>query len=290
MGSGGAMPPPTSISVDVGNRDRHMGISLVSTDEIQVNPYQPRREFDEQALEDLSHSVIANGIIQPLVVRKNSSGGYQLIAGERRLRAAKLAGLKQVPVVIRKSTDREALELALVENVQRQDLNCVDEALAYSQLLQDFSLTQDEVARRVGKDRATVANHLRLLKLPDVIINDLKQQKLSFGHGKVLLGLEETEHRLRLREEILQNQLSVREAEVRADSLKTDKNQIDKDEAPSPMEVQSPLKSRLANLSQDLTRQWSARIEVKGSERRGKIVVHYTSRQELDRLIEAMQN
>ncbi len=169
----------TAVSPDTGNRDRHPGISLAAVDDIQANHYQPRHDFDEQALAELAQSIEANGIIQPLVVRKGVTGGYQLIAGERRLRAAKLAGLKQVPVVIRRSTDREALELALVENIQRQNLNCIDEALAYLQLMEEFALTQEEVAKRVGKERATVGNTVRLLKLPQAIIDDLKKQILS---------------------------------------------------------------------------------------------------------------
>ena len=132
---------PLPVVGDLANKDRHPGISVIGVEEIITNPYQPRRDFEDEPLEELAQSIRANGIIQPLVVRK-SAQGYELIAGERRLRAAKKAGLKQVPIVIRKSTDRESLELALVENIQRQNLNCIDEALAYFQLMQDFQLTQ----------------------------------------------------------------------------------------------------------------------------------------------------
>lgn len=196
--------PLTPSASETPNRDRHMGISMAGVDEIQVNHFQPRREFDELSLKELAQSIRTSGIIQPLVVRKTAKDGFELIAGERRLRAAKLAGLKQVPVVIRRSTDRETLELALVENIQRQNLNCVDEALAYFQLIQEFSLTQEEVSDRVGKDRATVANYLRLLRLPETILDDLKKQILTFGHGKALLGLEDADMRLRARVQILQ--------------------------------------------------------------------------------------
>lgn len=276
---------------ELGNRDRHPGISLAVLDEIQVNQYQPRRDFDHQALEELAQSIRSNGIIQPLVVRKTPQGQYQLIAGERRLRAAKLAGLKQVPVVIRRSTDREALELALIENIQRQDLNCIDEALAYFQLIQDFSLTQEEVAQRLGKERATVANHLRLLRLPDAIIDDLKRQILTFGHGKALLSLEDTDQRLRVRAQIIEKHLSVRETENLVHQLK--EGTVIDPEAASPSASKKPLtqvQARFQTICQDLTRYWSARVEVKGSEKRGKITIHYGSRQELDRLLEAMQN
>ena len=303
LSGAGVTPPPSppgvsnpidtvaAASAEMPNRDRHPGISIAGVDEIIANEYQPRRDFDDQALEELAQSIRSNGIIQPLVVRKGVQG-YMLIAGERRLRAAKLAGLKQVPIVIRKSTDREALELALIENIQRQNLNCIDEALAYFQLLQDFSLTQEEVAVRVGKDRATVANYLRLLRLPEAIIDDLKRQILSFGHGKALLSVDDNDVRLRARKEVVEKKLSVRDTEALIDQLKKGTSlQAASAGAPSTVTgVLSPLKARLNNIAQDLTRLWSARIEIKGSEKRGKIVLHYSSRQELDRMLGAMQN
>lgn len=274
---------------ELANRDRHPGISLANVDEIIVNQYQPRRDFDDAALEELAQSIRANGIIQPLVVRKTAQG-YQLIAGERRLRASKLAGLKQVPIVIRKSTDREALELALIENIQRQNLNCIDEALAYFQLLQDFSLTQEEVATRVGKDRATVANYLRLLRLPEAIIDDLKRGILSFGHGKALLSVDDNDIRLRARQQIVERRLSVRDAEALVDLLKRQAKGESPAQNAAPQQAFTPVQARLNNLAQELTRQMSTKVEIKGSERRGKIVLHYASRQELDRILASMQN
>lgn len=281
--------PATTVQQQEISRDRHPGISLAIVDEIHANPYQPRRDFDDAALEELSQSIRANGIIQPLVVRKRPQGGYELIAGERRLRAAKLAGVKHVPIVIRRTTDRESLELALVENIQRQDLNCIDTALALSQLIQDFSMTQEEAAVRVGKDRATVANHIRLLRLPEAIIDDLKRGILTFGHGKALLAIEDNDARLQIRAQVIEKRLSVRDTESLVDQLK----QAGNTPAGKPniaTEVLSPLKARMAALAQELTRHWSTRVEVRGSERRGKIVIHYSSRQELDRVLEAMKN
>ena len=273
------------------NKDRIPGIAMANIDDIQVNQYQPRRDFDEQALDELAQSIRANGIIQPLVVRKTSTGTYELIAGERRLRASKIVGLKQVPIVIRRSTDREALELALIENIQRQNLNCVDEALAYFQLIEDFALTQEEVAVRVGKERATVANFLRLLRLPQEILGDLKAGQLSLGHGKALLSLEDPALRLRARSQIIEKQLSVRDAEKLVEQMKqaaAEGNPVP--EAAKSSQSLSPVKSRLLNIGQELCRRWSTKVEVKGSERRGKIVIHYASRQELERLIENMHN
>ncbi len=287
-GAVAAGPATTVQQQEMGSRDRHMGISMCNVEDIIPNPYQPRRDFDEQALEELVQSIRSNGIIQPLVVRKNAQGEYQLIAGERRLRAAKKAELKQVPVVIRKSTDREALEIALIENIQRQDLNCIDEALAYLQLIQDFSLTQEEIAERVGKDRATVANSLRLLRLPEAIIEDLKRQILSFGHGKALLSLEDNEAKLKLRARIIEEKLSVRATEALVEAFKesriTDKNATGVDSL-----INTPLKNRFLTLGQELTRLWSAKVIFKGGEVRGKIVIQYSSREELDRLVDTMQ-
>ncbi len=281
----------TTFQAEASNRDRHLGISLAGLDEIVVSPYQPRRDFDQAAIEELAQSIRANGLIQPLVVRKTAQG-YELIAGERRLRASRLAGLKAVPIVIRRATDREALELALIENIQRQDLNCVDTALAYLQLVQDFALTQEEVALRVGKDRATVANHLRLLRLPEAVIDDLRRQILTFGHGKVLLSLDGEDLRLEVRKQIVERHLSVRETEALADELK--KERLGATKAATDLKpaanVLTSVASRLASIAQDLTRQWSARVEVRGTERRGKITLHYASASELERILGAMQN
>lgn len=289
----GAIPPSPAISENMEgsvNRDRHPGISLLKIDEIQINPYQPRREFDELALQELAQSIQSNGIIQPLVVRKMPNGSYQLIAGERRLRAARRAGVQQVPIVIRKSTDRESLELALIENIQRQNLNCIDEALAYFQLTEEFQLTQEEVARQVGKDRATVANHLRLLRLPEAIIDDLKKGALSFGHGKALLSVEDHELRLRARAVIVEKRLSVRDSESLIEEMKQETATQAGTQPLNNIKKQSPLAQRLQQISHDLTHTYSAKVKVQGNENKGKIVIHYSSRQELDRLLDTMQN
>lgn len=289
--TGAVAAGPAVPVADSGNRDRHPGISLALIEEIVANHYQPRHDFNDQSLEELAQSIRVNGVIQPLVVRK-ASKGYELIAGERRLRAAKLAGLRQVPVVIRRSTDREALELALIENIQREDLNCIDTALAYQQLAEEFSLTQEEVARRVGKDRASVSNHLRLLKLPDAIVSDLRKQVLSFGHGKALLGLEDSESRLKVRASILEGKLSVRDAEALVEQIK--RGAVAADYSPGPLAqsagaaASGPIQSRLNNLTQEMTRQYSTKVEIKGNEQKGKIVFNYASRAELDRLLDQL--
>jgi len=271
----------------VGNQERLAGITLLPIEDLEVNAYQPRRSFDDETLAELSQSIKTNGVIQPLVVRRTSQG-YQLIAGERRLRASRLAGLKQVPVVVRRSTDREALEMALIENIQRENLNCIDEALAYQQLMEEFQLTQEEAALRVGKERASVANYLRLLRLPEAVIDDLKKGALSFGHGKALLMLEDQDGRLELRKRIIESKLSVRQAEAEAQAIK--QRAVGQSPAAASVTPADPVQQRLASLSQDLTRRWSARVEVKGSRKKGKILIHYAGAEQLERILSAMQN
>ena len=183
-----------------------------SIDFIHPNPHQPRKTFDEKELAELSDSIRENGIIQPLIVSKTDRG-FDLIAGERRLKAAKLAGLEKVPVVVKRVTDREKMVMAIVENVQRSDLNCVEEAFAYYKLMDDFNLTQEDVAQRLGKERSSVANYLRLLKLPREVIDILRNKKLSFGHGKVLAAFKDTDQVVSLATRAAKEQLSVRELE-----------------------------------------------------------------------------
>lgn len=296
-----AMPHSTGGASSVGNamlnaapntaslsRDRVPGISMASIDEIKINSYQPRHDFDTKAIEELAQSIRESGLIQPLIVRKAQVSGYELIAGERRLRASKLAGLKQVPIVIRKSTDREALELAIIENVQRQDLNPMDEAMAYHQLGEEFHLTQEEIARRVGKERSSIANHLRLLKLPDSVQRRLRSGALSLGHAKVILGLESTEAQTQLADRIVAESLSVRAAERALEEARARAAQ--KDAPATPPAQMTPVKARLDALSLELTRRWSSRVQIKGTERKGKIVFQYANRNELERLIAALQN
>ncbi len=268
------------------NRDRHPGIAVISVDDIKANEFQPRRDFDEQALQELAQSIRENGLIQPLIVRKNGEH-FELIAGERRLRACKIAGLKMAPVVIRKSTDREALELAIVENIQREDLNCVDEGLAYFQLMQEFQLSQEELAKRMGKDRATIANALRILKLSDFILVELKKGNLSRGHAKALLAVEDTAEREKLAKEVLEKSLSVRQTEKTAQEKKqglalkgqplgqisSTGNKIDAD---------------LIKLTHGLTKRFMSKVEIKGTQKSGQIQIHYSSKDELNRIFASL--
>jgi len=182
---------------------------MISVDQIKTNPNQPRKIFKEELLLELSNSIKENGVIQPLIVVKTDVG-FELVAGERRLRASKMAGLKEVPVVIKRATDREKMVMSIIENVQRSDLNCVEEALAYFQLMEEFQLTQEEVSKKVAKDRSTVANFLRILKLPRDVVDMLQKELLSFGHAKVLAAVKEREDCLRIANEAIVKKLSVR--------------------------------------------------------------------------------
>jgi len=204
---------------------------MVSVDQIITNPNQPRKIFKERELEELANSIRENGVIQPLIVAEaapENSGGkvkFELIAGERRLRASILAGLDQVPVVVKRGTEREKMVMAIIENVQRADLNCVEEALAYYQLIEDYKLTQEDVAKKIGKERSTVANFLRILKLPRKVIELLQKDLLSFGHAKVLAAVPDRDVAMRLADLTVTKNISVRELEklVKKEIRKTSK-------------------------------------------------------------------
>lgn len=263
------------------NRDRHPGIAVIDVNEIKANEFQPRRDFDQKALEELSNSIRENGLIQPLIVRKNGDH-FELIAGERRLRASKMAGIKMVPVVIRKSTDRESLELAIVENIQREDLNCVDEALAYFQLMQEFQLSQEELAKRMGKERATIANALRILKLSDFILVELKKGALTRGHAKALLAVEDISEREVLAKEILEKGLSVRQTEKTAQEKKQLKSASPS--LPSNSSTGNKIDPELMKLTQELTRRFMTKVDIKGSQKSGQIQIQFSSKDELSRV------
>ena len=186
---------------------------LVDVGSIKTNPNQPRKIFKEKDLEELAESIKENGIIQPLVVAAMENGQFELIAGERRLRAAKKAGFEQVPVVVKRATDREKMIMSIIENVQRADLNCVEEALAYYQLMNEYKLTQEDVAKKLGKERSTVANYLRILNLARPVIDLLQKEMLTFGHAKILAAVKEREDAIRLANEAVANNWSVRDLE-----------------------------------------------------------------------------
>lgn len=273
--------PPVPPAEALQAKERISGITMMEIDEIVPNQFQPRRDFAEASLAELAESIKSNGVIQPLVIRRTDDGKYSLIAGERRLRASKLAGLKQVPVVIKKTSDKEALEMALIENIQREDLNCVDVALSYFQLSEDFKLSQEEISKRVGKDRTTITNHLRILKLPETIIEDLRSARLTFGHGKALLTVQDPLRRVELRNKIIEKSLSVRETErIAAGTLLAPSQAKQKDKKPEDFKESEELKG----FSERLGRALGTKAKIQGDRFRGTIVIEYFSREDLDRI------
>jgi ParB family transcriptional regulator, chromosome partitioning protein len=254
----------------------------VAIDQIEVNPNQPRKVFDFTALDELAASIKASGVIQPIIVRK-IGGSYQLIAGERRWRAARQAGLDRIPALVRDATDAQSLELALVENLLREDLNPIEAAQAYQKLLADFDWTQEELAQRIGKDRTSIANCLRLLRLPEEIQADLRNGRLTMGHARALLALPTVSEQLRLREEILTHDWSVRTTE---DSIRAK-------ESLAEARGLTPRKGRrrsveLAALEEALQRGLMTRVRIVGNERKGKIEVSYATADELERLADLL--
>lgn len=189
------------------------GTDTIKISEITPNKEQPRKDFDQEALEQLADSIREHGVIQPLILRPISTGGYQIVAGERRYRASRMAGLTEVPAVVRELSDVETMEIALIENLQREDLNPIEEALGYRELMEEYRLTQDEVSKRVGKSRPVVANAMRLLNLPEEVIEQVRGGTVSAGHARALLTLEEDREAIALMNRILKENLSVREVE-----------------------------------------------------------------------------
>ena len=256
-------------------------LTEIAIDQITVNPLQPRKIFDSNALNELAASIKASGVIQPVVVRR-VGGAYQLIAGERRWRAARQAGLPRIPAVIRDATDVESLEIALVENLLREDLNPMEEAEGYQKLLAQFGWTQEALAQRVGRDRSSIANSLRLLRLPDPIQADLRGGRLTMGHALALLSLTSEADQLRLRDEILAHSWSVRATEQSARAVEAASGSPRR---PKAARRRSP---ELVAVEDALQRALMTRVRITGTERAGTIQVAYANAEELERLAELM--
>jgi ParB family chromosome partitioning protein len=265
------------ISTDTVKTEGSSSISEIAINQIKANPNQPRREFDTEALQELADSIKEIGIIQPITLRKMDDGTYQIIAGERRFRASQLAGLTTVPAYIRTADDENVMEMALVENIQREDLNSMEIALAYQHLLEEYSLTQEKLSERVGKKRTTVANYLRLLKLPAQIQMALKNHELDMGHARALLALENPVEQIQLFQDIQIFGYSVRKVEDIV-KKKKEKSSISKD-GKTPASDYDILKKHLANFFQtdvQLT------CNTKG---KGKIAITFKNEEELVRII-----
>jgi ParB family chromosome partitioning protein len=241
---------------------------------ISPNPYQPRRAFDEAELEELASSVKSKGVIQPVLLRRLGDGGYELIAGERRWRAAKLAGLKRIPAIVRQATDAEVMEVALIENLQRKDLNAMEAARAYQRLMKEFGLTQEAISRQLGKDRSSIANSVRLLSLPTEVQREVELDHLSLGHAKVLLGVPDPTQQIQLGRRAVTERLSVRDLEriLLKFTKEGRRRQIRKG---SPSAIEDRLKRKLGT-----------RVRLIEGKRGGKIVIDYYSSADLERILD----
>jgi len=257
---------------------------MCDIDKISANPHQPRSHFDADKLQQLADSIREKGVIQPLLVSRSNDNRYVLIAGERRLRAAKLAGRDEVPVVVMdRGSDQESLELALIENIQRHDLNPIEEAMAYSRLMEEFHLTQEEVAKKVGRQRSTITNVLRLLQLPEFVRQDVVQGAVSEGHARVLLRIKDQPEQLReVRDRIVNQGLSVRAAERLC--AKTPPPPAKAREVVAPTVEDLP-KSYCAALVNQLTNQLHTKVRIVQQGKRGRLEIEYYSSDDLDRLV-----
>lgn len=255
-------------------------IIYVQTDQIKPNPFQPREDFNLAAIEELAQSIKEKGVIQPLLVRRKGDY-YELIAGERRLRACKSLGLNEIPIIVKDIGDRDSLEYALIENIQRESLNPIEEAHAYQHLMDKFQVTQEKIGEGLGKARATIANTLRLLKLPHEIQEEMKKGRISFAHGRALLEIEDENQQRRLTQEIISKGLSVRELE---NLIKTHR--------PKGLKRKGPYAARepyVAAVEEDLQQLLSTKVRVNKMKKRGHIYIEFYSQEDLERIISVIK-
>lgn len=251
-------------------------IIYVQSNQIKPNPFQPREDFDQQSIEELAQSIKEKGVIQPLLVRRRGDN-YELIAGERRLRASNILGLKEIPIIVREVSDQDSLELALIENIQREGLNPIEEAHAYQHLIDKFKVTQEKISEVLGKARVTITNTLRLLKLPHEIQQEMKKGRISFAHGRALLEIEDANHQRRLAQDIISKGLSVRELEslIKTNRPKSIKRNIDKGQ-------REPL---VAILEEQLQHALATKVRISKRKKRGHINIEFYSSEDLQRIV-----
>ncbi len=254
---------------------------LCPVDDIVPNPYQPRVNFSDQELRQLAESVKSQGVLQPLLVRPLAEGGYELVAGERRLRAARLAGLNTVPVVVKDVSDAEMIEMSIVENIQRENLNPMEEAEAYHRLITEFSLTQEEAAARVGKSRSAVANFLRLRQLPEPIKASIMEGKLSMGHARALLGAETPAQQTSVWRAVIEKGLSVRQTEAMVKKLRKGSRQAQKTRPDT-------ANTYYTSLAEDLSRRFGTKVQIKRRGKVGKLEIEFYNDQDLQRVLDLL--
>ena len=260
------------------------GIMAIPLSAIETNPFQPRTHFDQEALAELADSIRVQGIIQPITVRQLSEGQYQLISGERRFQASRLAGLEEIPAYVRKANDQQMLEMAIIENIQRENLNALEIALSYQRLLAECNLKQEELGDRVGKKRATVNNYLRLLKLPPEIQAGIRDGLVSMGHARALINVPFIEQQLALFQKIVREQWSVRQVE---DAVRRLADKPEPSEPPAKEEVASPA---LEALRQKLTSHFGTRVNIRsGRDEKGEIRIPFLSHDDLNRILDLLK-
>ncbi len=278
--------PEDKLDVDINSPKKETtepkGIAEIAINEIEVNPYQPRTHFDQEALQELAESIKVHGIIQPITVRKLASKQYQLISGERRFQASKLAGLEKLPAYIREADDQQMLEMALIENIQRENLNAIEVALSYQRLLTECNLKQEELGTRVGKNRATVTNYLRLLKLPPDIQIAVRDNKISMGHARALINVESADRQLFLFSKIIRQDLSVRDVEKLVRELSNKPTTSETETVASPPREITQLQSKLSS-------HFGTRIVVKSDGKKGEIKIPFLSVEDLNRILDILK-
>jgi len=256
-------------------------VNEIRISEIEVNPFQPRTEFDEQALQELSDSIKLQGLIQPITLRRLSAHKYQLISGERRLRASKLAGLTQIPAYIRSANDQQMLEMALIENIQRENLNAIETALSFQRMIDECNLKQEELGDRVSKNRSTVTNYLRLLKLPPAIQASIRDGAITMGHARALITIESPTDQLYIHQLIVKQGLSVRKVEEMVRNMHKPANKPGKPDRPLSYQVQK--------IQDDLASKFSTKVKLKvGSQGAGSIEIPFLSEDDLGRILEML--
>ena len=269
--------PTVNSATDEGAKKLVGNILEVDLNKIVANPWQPRTKFDKEALDDLVTSIQSLGVIQPITVRKKADGTYELISGERRFRASQLAGKETIPAYVRLANDQEMLEMALVENIQRQDLDAIEIALSYKQLIEDIQLTQEELSKRVGKDRSSITNYLRLLRLDPIIQTGIRDGMISMGHGRALIAVENIDEQFEIYERIIKHNLSVRETEALIKSLKNGSTKKEK----TIQELPNDYKVALKSIGDSLR----TKVEIKRAKNgKGKIILNFSSDDEFERL------
>lgn len=270
-----------SLIPDSGQADHpQSGLIVVPVEAIGPNPHQPRSRVDQEKLEELAASIRQHGLIQPLIVTETSAGQYSLIAGERRWRAATLAGLRELPVVVKEASPQDMLELAIIENVQRDDLNAIEEAVAYQQLIEEFGMTQEDVARRVGKSRPTVANLVRLLKLGPDVQAAVVDGRMSGAHARALLPLPTPESQSAVMQTIVKTDLSVRQVEALVKKMLSASK-------PKPKKV-APVSPEMVALADEISQSLGTKVDIQQGAKGGKLVIHYYSDEELQAIYESI--